>query len=103
MKNCLYFEYAIGRRIGITIIIIIIIIGGSSSSSTKYFSGDQIKKNEMDVVCSTHGGEEGCTRVFVWIPEGRRLLGRPRRKLKDNIKMNLQEVGWGGMDWINLA
>jgi hypothetical protein len=36
-------------------------------------------------------------------PEGKRLLGRPRRRWEDNIKMNLQEVGCGGMDWIGLA
>jgi hypothetical protein len=35
-------------------------------------------------------------------PEGKRPLGRPRRRLEDNIKMDLQEVGWG-MDWIYLA
>jgi hypothetical protein len=35
--------------------------------------------------------------------EGRRLLGRPRRRWEDNIKMDLQEVGCGGMDWIELA
>jgi hypothetical protein len=35
-------------------------------------------------------------------PEGRRPLGRPRRRWEDNIKLNLQEVGWG-MDWIELA
>jgi hypothetical protein len=36
-------------------------------------------------------------------PEGRRPLGRPRRRWEDNIKMDLWKVGWGGMDWINLA
>jgi hypothetical protein len=36
-------------------------------------------------------------------PEGRRPLGRPRRRWEDNIKMDLREVGLGGMDWINLA
>ena len=35
--------------------------------------------------------------------EGKRPLGRPRRRWEDNIKMNLQEVGCGGMDWIELA
>jgi hypothetical protein len=35
-------------------------------------------------------------------PKGRRPLGRPRRRWEDNIKMDLQEVGWG-MDWIKLA
>jgi hypothetical protein len=36
-------------------------------------------------------------------PEGRRPLGRPRRRWEDNIKMNLQEMECGGMDWIELA
>jgi len=41
-------------------------------------------------------------RVFVGKLKGKRQLGRPRRRWEDNIKMNLQEVGWG-MDWIQLA
>jgi hypothetical protein len=36
-------------------------------------------------------------------PEGKRLLGRTRRRWEDNIKIDLQEVGCGGMDWIKLA
>jgi hypothetical protein len=36
-------------------------------------------------------------------PEGKRPLGRPRRRWVDNIKMDLREVGWNGMDWIDLA
>jgi hypothetical protein len=36
-------------------------------------------------------------------PEGRRPLGRPRFRWEDNIKMDLQEVGWGGMDWIDMV
>jgi hypothetical protein len=36
-------------------------------------------------------------------PEGKRLLGRPRRRWEDNIKMNLQEVGCGGKNWLELA
>jgi hypothetical protein len=36
-------------------------------------------------------------------PEGKRPLGRPRRRWEDNIKMDLQEVGCGGVDWIELA
>jgi hypothetical protein len=36
-------------------------------------------------------------------PEGRRPLGRPRSRWKDNIKINLREVGWGGVDLIDLA
>jgi hypothetical protein len=36
-------------------------------------------------------------------PEGKRPLGRPRRRWEDNIKMDLLGIGWGGMDWIDLA
>jgi hypothetical protein len=36
-------------------------------------------------------------------PEGKRPLGRPRRRWVDNIKMDLREIGWDGMDWIDLA
>jgi len=42
-------------------------------------------------------------RVLVGKPEGKRPLGRPRLRWEDNIKMDLQEVGCGGMDWIDLA
>jgi hypothetical protein len=45
----------------------------------------------------------GAYRALVGKPERRRPLGRPRRRWKDNIKMDLRKVGWGGMDWINLA
>jgi hypothetical protein len=43
-------------------------------------------------------GERGVYRVLVGKPEGKRPLGRPRRRRKDNIIMDLQEVGYGGMD-----
>jgi hypothetical protein len=42
-------------------------------------------------------------RVLVGKPEKKRPVGRPRRRWKDNIKMDLQEVRWGGKDWIDLA
>jgi len=42
-------------------------------------------------------------RVLVGKPEGKRPLGRPSCRWEDNIKMNLQEVGCGGMEWIELA
>jgi len=42
-------------------------------------------------------------RVLVGKPEGKRQLGRPRRRWKDNIKMDLQYVGCSGMDWIELV
>jgi hypothetical protein len=49
------------------------------------------------------GERRGAYRALVGKPEGRRPLGRPRRRWEDNIKMDLREVGWGGMDWINVA
>jgi hypothetical protein len=42
-------------------------------------------------------------RILVGRPVGRRPLERPRCRWEDNIKMDLQEVGWGGMDWIDMA
>jgi hypothetical protein len=51
----------------------------------------------MGRACSTHVG-------FWWgKSEGRRPIGRPRRRWEDNIRMDLREIGWGGMDWIDLA
>jgi hypothetical protein len=50
-----------------------------------------------------YGGEERCIQGFVGKPEGKRPLGRPRRRWEDNIKTDLQEVGCGGMNWIELA
>jgi len=51
-----------------------------------------------------HMGEEtGVYRVLLGKPEGRRQQGRPRRRWMDNIRMDLQEVGFGYMGWIGLA
>jgi len=49
------------------------------------------------------GERRGVYRVFVGKPEGKRPLGRPRIRWEDNIKLGLQEVGCGSMDWIELA
>jgi hypothetical protein len=49
------------------------------------------------------GGGERRVQGFVGKPEGRRPLGRPRRRWEDNIKMDLQGVRCGDMDWIELA
>jgi len=52
----------------------------------------------------THMGERrGMYRVLVGKPEGKRPFGRPRCRSEDDIKMDLQEVGCGCMDWIELA
>jgi hypothetical protein len=49
------------------------------------------------------GERRNAYRTLVGKPEGKRPLGRPRRTWVDNIKMDLREIGWGGMDWIDLA
>ena len=49
------------------------------------------------------GEGRGVHSVLVRKPEGKRPLGRPRRRWEDNIKMDLQELGCGGMDWIELV
>ena len=49
------------------------------------------------------GEERGCTGSWWWKPEGKRALGRPRRRWVDNIRMDLQEVGCGYIDCIGLA
>jgi hypothetical protein len=42
-------------------------------------------------------------RILVGNPEGKRPLGRPRRRLVDNTKIHLREIGWDSMDWIDLV
>jgi hypothetical protein len=49
------------------------------------------------------GGREECISDLVAKPEGKRSLGRPKHRWVNNIKMDLRELGWGGMDWIDLA
>ena len=57
----------------------------------------------MGETCRTYRERRGVYGVWVGKPEGKRPLGRPRCRWEDNIKMDLQEVGCGGMDWIELA
>jgi len=57
----------------------------------------------MGGACRTNGEGRGFYRVLVGEPEGKRPLGRPRHRLEDNIKMDLQEVECGCMDWIDVA
>jgi hypothetical protein len=55
------------------------------------------------------GGEEeekkkkNAYQILVGKPKGKRPLGRPKRRLEDNIGMDLEGIAWGGMDWIDLA
>jgi hypothetical protein len=55
------------------------------------------------VTCGRYGGKESAYRVLVGKPDGKRTLGRPRCRWEDDIKMDLQNVGWGEMYWIALA
>jgi hypothetical protein len=57
----------------------------------------------MGRTCSTYGAKRNVYRILVGKPEGKRRLGRPRRRWEGNIKMDLREIGWRGVDWIDLA
>ena len=73
-------------------------------TATKHCSGDKIEENEIGWACSACGEGErrGVYRVLVGKPEGKRPLGRPRYSWEDDIKICLQEVGCGGVDWNEL-
>ena len=66
-------------------------------------AGDKIKKSEMVWACGAYGWGQGVYRVLVGKPEGKRPLGRPRRRWVGDIRMDIQEVGCGYMDWNRLA
>jgi hypothetical protein len=62
-----------------------------------YYAGDQLD-NEMGWAYSSMRGRRSVYRILVGKPEGKRPLGKTRHRLEDNIKMDLQEVGWHGED-----
>jgi hypothetical protein len=55
----------------------------------------------MGRACSTIREKRNALRILVGKTEGKRPLGTPRRRWEDNIRMDLREVGWDGMDWID--
>jgi hypothetical protein len=57
----------------------------------------------MGRACSNHGRVEDCTQGFDGKGKRKRSLGRPRHRWKGNIKMDLKNIGWGGMDWIHMG
>jgi hypothetical protein len=57
----------------------------------------------MGRACSPHGEKRNAYRIFVGKPEGKRPLGRSKRRRVDDIKIDLRDTGWDDMDWIILA
>jgi hypothetical protein len=57
----------------------------------------------MGKECSLYGVKKNTYRILMGKPEGKRPPGRPRRRWVDNVKMDLREIVWGGMDWIDLV
>jgi hypothetical protein len=57
----------------------------------------------MGKECSTNGEQRNAYRILVGKPEGNRPLVRQRRRWLNNIKMDLRDIGWDDMDWIDLA
>jgi hypothetical protein len=75
-------------------------------SLTQNCLGDKIEKNEMSGLVARMGERRGVYRVLVGKPEGKRSLGRPRRRWEDNIKKDLQELGvgaWTGSSWLRIG
>jgi hypothetical protein len=57
----------------------------------------------MSRICSTHGAKRAAYRILVEKSERKRPVGRPLRWWDDHIKMDLREIEWGSMDWIDLT
>jgi hypothetical protein len=72
-----------------------------------YSSPSIIRMNMSRMICAEHvarmGAKRNAYRILLEKPEGKRQLGRPRRRWVDNIKMDLRDIGWDDMDWIDLA
>jgi hypothetical protein len=61
-----------------------------------------VEKDGMGKVCSTHGKKRNAYRILVGKPEGKRPIGRPRRRWEYNITMDIREMWWDNMEWIDL-
>jgi hypothetical protein len=62
-----------------------------------------VKEDEMCRACSTNGEKMNAYRISVGNPEGKKPLRRPRYRWVDNNKIDLRDIGWDGMDWIDQA
>jgi hypothetical protein len=62
----------------------------------------RVKEHEIGRECSKNE-KRNARRIFVAKPERKKPLGRPKRRWVDNIKIDIREIGWGGINWINLS
>ena len=67
------------------------------------YSSDSIEKNERGETCNKYGGDDTCIPALCGEPKGKGSHGRHRLRWEENIKMNVQEVGWRGMGWFDLG
>jgi hypothetical protein len=63
----------------------------------------QVKEDEMGRECSTNWEKRNAYRILLGKSEGKRALGRPRRRWVDNIKTDLREIGWTGSIWLRIG
>jgi hypothetical protein len=63
----------------------------------------QVKNDEMGRACSTNGEKRNVYRILLGRLEEMRPLGRPKCRCVENIEMDLREIGWDDMDWIDVA
>jgi hypothetical protein len=68
-----------------------------------YNENDEVMRMRWAGHVARMGDKWNAYRILMGKPEGKRPLGRPRHRLVRNIKIDLREIGWDGMDWINLA
>jgi hypothetical protein len=78
-------------------------IGNDLYSSPNIIRVIKSRKMRLAGHVARMGEGRGAYRILVGRPEVRRSLGRPRRRWKDNIKMDLQDVGWDGVAWIDVT
>jgi hypothetical protein len=76
---------------------------GKDIHNLKYFKLQRYFEMQWAVYVACMGEKRGAYRSLVGKPEGKRPIGKPRCRREGNIKMDLQQVGSGGMDWIDLA